>query len=359
MKPAIKIGDRIIKKGDRPYFIADIGANHDGSIDRAYKLIELAKEAGADVAKFQNFKAEQIVSKKGFDAMPKQTHQANWTKSVFEVYKEASLKDEWSEKLFQKCTEVGIEYMTSPYDRNSVDLADKYSNAFKVGSGDITWIDLIEYIAKKNKPILLATGASSENDVERALYAINKYNDAVVLMQCNTNYTARQENFHYINLNVLKYYSQAYPKCILGLSDHTLGHTTVLGAVALGATVIEKHFTDDNNRIGPDHKFAMNPYTWKEMVASAMDLYDALGDGKKRVENNELQSIVVQQRALYTTRNLKKDSTLTVEDIFPLRPMQKGCIYPYEQNKVLGKRIIRDLEADYCISWEDIEDAER
>ena len=158
----IKIGNLKISDDGKPIFIADIAANHDGDLNRAYKLIELAKDAGADVAKFQNFKADKIVSKNAFDAMPKQTHQSSWKKSVYEVYEEASIADEWSEKLKQKCDEVGIEYMTSPYDFQSVDLADKYSNAFKIGSGDITWTEMLKYIASKKKPVLLATGASSE-----------------------------------------------------------------------------------------------------------------------------------------------------------------------------------------------------
>ena len=139
----IKIGETLITNEGRPYFIADIAANHDGDLGRAYKLIELAKESGADVAKFQNFKAQTIVSKLAFDAMPKQTHQAKWSKSVYEVYDEAAIADEWTAKLKEKCDEVGIEYMTSPYDFDAIDSVDKYVNAYKVGSGDITWLEII------------------------------------------------------------------------------------------------------------------------------------------------------------------------------------------------------------------------
>ena len=204
----IKIGNLEISNQGRPYFIADIAANHDGDLERAMMLIEKAKKAGADVAKFQNFKASKIVSKTAFDAMPKQTHQAGWSKSVFEVYSDASLADEWTEKLKTKCEEVGIEYMTSPYDLESVDWADKYSNAFKIGSGDITWTESLRYIASKNKPILLATGAADMCDVERAVSTISQINKKLILMQCNTNYTLDDENFKCINLNVLKTYRE-------------------------------------------------------------------------------------------------------------------------------------------------------
>lgn len=351
----IKIGTKVISSSGKPYFIADIASNHDGSLDRAFKLIELAKEAGADVAKFQNFKANKIVSKVGFDTMPKKTHQSGWKKSVYEVYEEASLDDEWTEKLKEKCNEVGIEYMTSPYDFDSVDHADNYVNAFKIGSGDITWIEMLSYIAHKNKPILLATGASDISDVDRAVNTITKINNNLILMQCNTNYTANYENYKYINLNVLKLYSEKYPNCILGLSDHTYGHTTVLGAIALGARVIEKHFTDDNNRIGPDHKFSMNPNTWKDMVAASNDLWDALGDGIKRVEDNEKESIMVQQRGIYIAQNITKDQVIDYQDLIPLRPLKIDGIPPYYVDKIIGKRAVKNLDIDSYLKWEDID----
>ena len=352
----MRIGNREITNEGRPYFIADIAANHDGDIDRAFKLIELAKEAGADVAKFQNFKARTIVSKNGFDSLGKQlSHQASWKKSVFETYEDASVADEWSGKLKEKCDEVGVEYMTSPYDFASVDWADRYVNAYKIGSGDITWPDIIEYMAKKGKPILLATGASDMSDVERAMSIIKQYNKEIVLMQCNTNYTASSDNFQYINLNVLKAYREKYPDVVLGLSDHTFGHSTVLGALALGARVFEKHFTDDNSRSGPDHKFSMNPKTWKEMVLAANELYQALGDGIKRVEANEKDTVNVQRRAFYVAKDMQKGQTIREDDIFPLRPVYDGSVLPFEKDKVVGKVLKRDKKADEWLLWEDIE----
>lgn len=353
----IQLGNMTISDSGRPYFIADIAANHDGDINRAFKLIELAKEAGADVAKFQNFKANKIVSKTAFDQMPKQTHQAAWGKSVFEVYQDASLADEWSARLKEKCDEVGIEYMTSPYDYESVDWADKYSNAFKIGSGDITWTKMLEYIARKNKPIFLATGASTSEDVERAMEIIKPINKQIVLMQCNTNYTANKDNYKYINLNVLSYYKQKYPDIVLGLSDHTAGCATVLGAFALGARVFEKHFTDDNNRVGPDHKFAMNPISWREMVDECMKLYYAMGDGVKKVEENEMESRVVQQRSIYYVRDMRAGEVITEQDIFPLRPIREYGFMPYEDNLVVGKKLKYDVVGDTAVKKGDITDA--
>lgn len=350
----IKIGNLTISNKGKPCFIADIAANHDGDLGRALALIDLAKEAGADVAKFQNFKAETIVSKNGFDTMPKLAHQANWAKPVFDVYKDASINSDWTPILKAKCDDVGIEYMTSPYDFASVDWAEPYVDAYKIGSGDITWLDIIEHIAKKRKPVLLATGASDLEDVKRAYHSISLYNNEIVMMQCNTNYTKSPQNFKYINLNVLRTYAELFPNCVLGLSDHTYGYVTVLGALALGARVFEKHFTDDNDRTGPDHKFAMNPKTWREMVDAANDLYYALGDGNKVIEENELDASVVQRRALYLNKDLKAGDTVCKSDIIPLRPIRKGGIPPYRADLIIGKKLLTDKNADTYMTLEDI-----
>lgn len=348
----MKIGNRIISKDGKPYFIADIAANHDGDLNRAYKLIELAKESGADAAKFQNFHAGQIVSRNGFDTMKKMTHQASWSKSVYDVYDDATLPLDWTEKLKEKCDEVGIEYMTSPYDVESVDRVYPYVNAYKIGSGDIQWTEMLEYIAAKGKPVIIASGASSLEDVKRAYQSIQKYTKEIVLMQCNTNYTASIENYKYINLRVLNTYKELFPDCVLGLSDHTYGHATVLGACALGARVFEKHFTDDNDRIGPDHKFSMTPKTWKEMVEQTMLLYEALGDGEKKIEENEKDSSVVQRRAIYLTKDKKKGEVITKEDIFPLRPYKEGGYAPYLENEVIGKILTMDTSKDTMLKKE-------
>ena len=352
----IKLGEKIVGEGYPLYFIADIGANHDGDINRAYKLIELAKEAGADAAKFQNFKANTIVSRKGFENLGgKFSHQESWDKSVYEIYEDASLAYEWTQRLKEKCDEVGIEYFTSPYDIESVDHVDPYLNVYKIGSGDITWLEIIEYIANKNKPVLMATGASDMEDVERAMQVLQNNTDEIVLMQCNTNYTADPENFKYINLNVLKTYSQKFPNILLGLSDHTLGHSTVLGAIALGARVFEKHFTDDNSRVGPDHKFAMNPHTWKEMVKASTELYNALGDGIKRIENNEQETSIVQRRALRYSKNLKKEDIIKESDLIAVRPIPSDGLPPYMKSQIIGNKLLKSVEADDLVKIEDVE----
>ena len=270
----IKIGEKIIGLNYQTYFIADIAANHDGDLNRAKDLIYLAKEAGANCAKFQHFLPDKIVSDYGFKHLKgSQSHQNAWKRSVYEIYDEYHCRRAWTEELVNTCKNVDIEFLTTPYDYEAIKEVDKYVNAYKIGSGDITWTEFLDKIYKLNKPILLATGASTMDDVNRAVNIIAKNTSDIVLMQCNTNYTADLENMKHVNLRVLNTFKEMYPDIILGLSDHTFGHSAVLGAVAYGARVIEKHFTDNNNRIGPDHKFAMNPKTWKEMVARTRELF--------------------------------------------------------------------------------------
>ena len=340
----INFGNRTIGIGHPLYFIADIGANHDGDLNRAFKLIELAKEAGADAAKFQNFKAAKIVSRVGFENLGSHlSHQSSWKKSVYEVYEDASISLDWTPLLKEKCDEVGIDFFTSPYDLGSVDAVDPFVNLYKIGSGDITWLEIIKYIAKKNKPVLLATGASEMSDVVRAMNTLESINNDIVLMQCNTNYTVDKEKYKYVNLKVLETFSRRFPNVILGLSDHTIGHATVLGAVALGALVIEKHFTDNNENEGPDHKFAMNPKSWSEMVKNANEVYHALGDGIKKVEQNENNSLIVQRRALRSELDLKKGHIITEQDIVALRPIPLDGIPPYLIQELIGKVLTKNI----------------
>ena len=158
-------------------------------------------------------------------------------------------------------------------------------------------------------------------------------------MQCNTNYTASLENFKYIELSVLKEYRRMYPDIILGLSDHTPGHSTVLGSIALGAKVIEKHFTDDNERKGPDHKFSMNPESWRDMVDRSRELEYALGTGVKKIMDNERESVIVQRRGLCASHDLKEGCVIVSDDLVALRPCPSDGIEPYKENQIIGKKI--------------------
>ncbi len=351
----IKINKTSVGDNCPTYFIADIAANHDGKLSRAKKLIKLCAQAGANAAKFQHFKAETIVSDYGFKNINKLTHQKKWKKSVFQVYKEASLNPKWNLELKKTCSKYNIDYMTAPYDLDYVDDVNKYINAYKIGSGDITWTEIIEKISKKKKPVILATGASSMKDVERAYKCIKKHNKKIILMQCNTNYTGDQKNIECLNLNVIKTFEKKFGKnIILGLSDHTFGHLSVLGAVSLGAKVVEKHFTDDNSRKGPDHNFSMNPKTWREMVSATRILEKTFGDGIKRIEKNEKKSIIVQRRSIRAKINIKKNTIIKKDMLVNLRPITSKGISPYKLDKILNKRTKVNIKCQEEITWKKI-----
>ena len=338
---------------NKTYFIADIAANHDGDIERAKKLCLLAKQAGADAAKFQHFKAKTIVSDKGFrDLGSQQSHQAKWEKSVFEVYEDASVPLDWTPELKKYCDEIDIDFFTTPYDLEYVDYLDQFVSCYKIGSGDITWHKMLHKVASKKKPVIIASGASNIQEVIDAVEILTSYDIDVCLMQCNTNYTVDIENFKHINLNVLKTYKTLFPNIKIGLSDHTPGDVTVLGAVSLGATMVEKHFTDDNDRKGPDHPFSMNPKTWKEMVDRTRLLEISLGETIKKVEDNEKETIVLQRRSIRLNKDLPAGHVITKDDIFEVRPCPVDAIPP--SFDVVGKVLKENLDKNDYLKNEHI-----
>jgi sialic acid synthase SpsE len=341
----MKIGSTQLGPYNPTYFIADIAANHDGVLEHALELMTKAKEAGANAAKFQHFRADHIVSDKGFREMGRaQSHQSSWSRSVYEVYQDASLPWEWTKPLADHAVNIGIDFFTSPYDLEAIDFVDEFVPAYKIGSGEITWLEAIEHIASKGKPVLLATGAATLSEVDNAVAAIVKHGVPYSVMQCNTNYTGVADNLHHIHLNVLNTYRERYPEALLGLSDHTHGDITVLGAVAMGARVIEKHFTNDVALEGPDHHFSMTPQTWRDMVDRTRDLEAALGGGDKIVAENEKETVVIQRRGLRFARALTAGSVIDATDVVALRPATPGIVTPDFIDDVVGKRLGRDVE---------------
>lgn len=355
---SFQIGKRHVGDGYPTYFIADISANHDGSLERALKLIRLAKQAGADAAKFQHFHAPKIVSDYGFRALGgKFSHQATWRKSVYEVYEDASLPWEWTADLKACCDAEGIEFLSTPYDFEAVNMLDLYVRAYKIGSGDITWPEMLESVASKQKPVILSSGASDMSDVRRAMEVLQAVNPHLALLQCNTNYTGSLESFDHIHLNVLRMYYAMFPDVVVGLSDHTPGHATVLGAVTLGGRIIEKHFTDDTKRDGPDHPFSMTPESWHEMVARTRELERALGSTVKCVAKNEQDTVILQRRCLRASHDLAIGTRIERSDIEVLRPAPVDAILPFEIEKILGRRLRCSVPKGKHLMWATFENS--
>ena len=351
----VEIGKARVSQNDPTYFIADIAANHDGDLDRARSLIWKAKEAGADCAKFQHFVADKIVSAAGFEALGAQSaHQAGWKRTVVEVYDAYHTRRDWTEALVETCRAADIEYMTTPYDMEAIAAQAPHVPAIKVGSGDITFTPLLQACADLGKPVLLATGAATMDDVEQAVATVLARNPKLVLMQCNTNYSGSEDNFAHVNLNVLKAFANRWPGMPLGLSDHTPDHEAVLGAVALGARVIEKHFTDDNSREGPDHAFALDPVAWAAMVKATRRLEASMGTGVKVIEGNETQTVVVQRRAIRVRTDLPAGHLLTEADVECLRPCPADALDPRRLEAVIGRALANPVTAGKALTWPDL-----
>jgi sialic acid synthase SpsE len=382
---AVTIGSKKIGKEYPVYFIADIASNHGGDLEMAKDLIYACAESGVDAVKMQNFSADTIVSDYGFKNLHGiQTHQSSWDTSVFESYKAASIPFDWTQTLKELSEKLGMAYFTSPYSLELVRAVAPYVAAFKLGSGDITWHEEIEAMAGHRKTILIATGASDLKDIKSAVrVALNRTKD-IVLLQCNTNYTAKhgeaesltRERFSNLNLKVLQTYANLWPEIPIGLSDHTLGNLSVLAAVGLfDCCVVEKHLTLDSSLQGQDHSFSMMPGEWSKMVRETRELkklitpdqtYDkrlsitkrlvdnpeylelAIGNGIKKVQENERNTAIVQRRSIRAKRLLKMGDTITRDDLIVLRPCPPDALPPYQIHQLLGKVLLHDInEGDY------------
>ncbi|MDR2384299.1 MAG: N-acetylneuraminate synthase family protein [Tannerella sp.] len=353
MKPfnkEIKIGNRLIGKGHPAYIIAEIGANFDNDIDKAKRLIDAAKEAGADCAKFQSFLSDRIVSGKGFASMTLKGVHGTWGRGVDEVFRDAEFPRAWHKELADYCNKTEIHFSSSPYDFEAVDLCVAVGAPYiKIGSGDITWLEMLEYIAKTGKPLFLATGDATMAEIDEAVRTIQGAgcND-LVLMQCITNYPSLVES---ANINVLRNYKKSFD-ILTGYSDHSPGSVVVLGSIALGACVIEKHFTLDKKDKGPDHNHSMDMEEFTKMVKDIHLLESAMGSTQKFVVEEESETVIVQRRGLYAKRDIKAGDTIQLEDIDVLRPALG--IPPKFRNIIAGKKAVKDIDKGMPIYWESI-----
>ena len=357
---SIKIGNKTVGENKPCYVIAEVGSNFDGSLARAKKLAKLAKDSGADAFKIQNFIAEKIVSNRGFKDL-KISFQSNWDKPVVEVYKKAEFPRKWIKNLKEYCDKIDIEFLSSPYDMEAVDLLDSIGvKAFKIGSGEIDNLDFLKHVAKKKKPIIIGCGSSTFKEVTLAINTIKKAgNNKIVLLQCVTNYPSPVAE---ANLRAMQVFRKKFTVNV-GYSDHTIGMkgggddplngiTVPLGAVAMGAVMLEKHFSDDVKRKGPDHPFAMEVAEFKKMIDSIRALEKAFGDGKKRIMPSEKETYKIQRRGIYAKSKIKRGSKIKKIDLEFLRPAIS--LRPPEYVKVVGKVAKHDIESGEPIYLKDV-----
>lgn len=351
----IAIRNRRVGPDQPTHFIADIAANHDGSLNRALGLMTLANKAGADCVKSQDFRAARIVSDYAFKALGGQkSHQATWSKSVFDTCADASRPREWTAPLVKHAEANGVEFMSAPYSLETVAYLNPFVNVFKVGSGDVNWLEELSAIASLGKAVLIATGALTFDEVERALDVLLAAGVPIVLVQCNTSFTCSIENAHHANLRVISQYAREYLGVTLGLSDHTPGHMTVLGAVALGARRVEKHFTDHTGRDGPDHRFSIDSVTCRAMVDDTRLLEATLGTGVKPVEENEAQTVVLQRHCVRAASALPAGHVLTRADLEVLRPASAVAVPAHNVAYIVGRSLTRSLAAGQEVAWNDL-----
>jgi sialic acid synthase SpsE len=346
----IQIGNRKLGAGNPTYIIAEIGANFDKSIDKAKRLVDAAKECGADCAKFQTFSTPRIVSEGGFSMMKLKGVHGSWGRTVSEVFRDAEFPREWHQEISEHCKKTGIDFSTSPYDVEAVDLCMKLDVPFiKIGSGEITWLEMLDYIARKGKPLMLATGDATMSEIDEAVRTIAATgNMDLLLMQCITNYPSKIDS---ANVNVLKTYQSAFD-ILTGYSDHSPGPVVALASVVLGGCVIEKHFTLNKADKGPDHPHSMNPVEFKLMVDYVREIERAMGSTCKEVVEEESETVYVQRRSLYAKRDIPEGKALEADDIDVLRPALG--IQPKYKSLIIGKKVKNMIEAGKPLFWENI-----
>jgi sialic acid synthase SpsE len=344
----IQIGKRLVGIGHPSYIIAEIGANFDKSLNKAKELCSAAKEAGADCAKFQSFISEKIVSAKGFQKMKLKGVHGTWGRPVNEVFKDAEFPREWHSEVMEYCKKIDLDFSTSPYDFEAVDLCEELDLPFiKIGSGEITWLEMLEYIAKKGKPIILATGDATLSEIDEAIRVIEATgNNKLILLQCITNYPSMIES---ANINVLKTYQSAFD-LLTGYSDHSPGDVVILGSIAMGGCVVEKHFTLNKKDSGPDHPHSMDVQELSDMIKRIRQLELAMGSSRKLVVEEEQETVIVQRRGLYASKPIKKGQIICSDDIAVLRPALG--ILPKYKNNIIGKIATRNIDFNEPIFWD-------
>lgn len=347
MERIIKIGSRTIGDGSPVFIIAEAGVNHNGSLEIAQRLVEEAANCGADCVKFQTFKAERVVTQKA----PKAKYQletTDRTESQIDMLRKIELKPEHHVKLKKYAEKLGMIFLSTPYSFEDVDFLESIGVlAYKVASGQIVEHAFLCKIAKTGKPLFLSTGMATLGEIDAALTAVLKAgNDKVILLQCTTNYPSRIED---ANLKVIQNLKSIFG-CLVGYSDHTIGDEAAITAVALGANVIEKHFTLDKNLPGPDHSTSITPIELRSFAEKIHKIETALGKGYKEPTALEKENAINMRRSITASRDIRKDEIITEDKITFKRPATG--LPPQFYDMIIGKKAARDILADELLQMD-------
>lgn len=346
----IKINEKYIGEGYNTFIIAEISANHNGKFENAVKIIHEAKKAGADAVKLQTYTPDTMTidSDNNYFQIKQGTIWDGTT--LYKLYEEAYTPWEWQPKLKKIAEEEGLVCFSSPFDLTAVDFLEEIDvPAYKVASFEITDIPLIEYIASKDKPIIMSTGIATLTDIEEAVNACKRIgNDQIALLKCTSAYPSPIKD---INLKVIPNMKETFGT-IVGLSDHTLGHTVALGSVALGARIVEKHFTLSRADGGPDAKFSIEPDEFEEMVRNIRDLENALGQITYKLTEKQRRSRE-HARSIFVVKDIKKGEIINKDNIRIIRP--GFGLAPKYYESIIGKKASKDIERGEPLSWTMVE----
>lgn len=338
----VKIGKKVIGENRPTFIIAEVGSNHNGDLEQAKKLIEVAAKAGADAVKFQIFRAEELYSKYA----PKFNYLGD--ENTFKLMKNIEMPREWIPELSEYSKKMGITFLASVFDFDAVDKVNEYVPAFKIASFEIVDLELLKYVASKGKPVILSTGMANLGEIEDAINAIRSVgNDDIILMHCNSLYPTP---VNIVNLRAIETLKNAF-KLPTGFSDHTLGIHIPLAAVAMGACVIEKHFTLDKDLPGPDHSFALEPQELEEMIRIIREVEAAKGNGIKKISELEKKEMYMKgRRSIHAKVNIPKGVKITKDMLVIKRPGYG--IKPKFIDIVVGREAKKDIKKDEWITWE-------
>lgn len=331
----VKIGSKLVGEGEHCFILAEAGINHNGDIKVAKKLIDKAKEAGADAIKFQSYHTEDFVSKKS---------------EYYQLFKDLELSDEEFKELCEFAKEKNIIFISTPLDLKYVDILNEMNvPAFKIASGDLTFTPLLKKVAKTKKAIIVSTGMATIGEIDEAINTIKKAgNEDIILLHCISSYPAP---FEEVNLKAIITLKNTF-NLTVGYSDHTIGAEVPLAAVALGAKVIEKHFTLNKDMEGPDHRLSADPEEFKEMVEGIRIIEKALGDGNKRPMECEKDERISGRRSIVAKMPIKEEEKITEENILYKRPAIG--IEPKFSDIVFNKKVKRDIGEGDIIKWENL-----
>jgi N-acetylneuraminate synthase len=350
--PSIQLGSRLVTPSDAPYVIAEIGVNHEGSMDQAMRLIDLAKEGGADAAKFQSYKAGSLASKHSPSYWDTTKEPTLSQYALFKKYDSFGPKEYVA--LAEHCQKIGIDFLSTPFDDEAIEFLYPLVPFFKIASADLTNIPFLRKIAAKSKPVVLSTGASTLGEVDVAIEVLTKAGCAdIALLHCILNYPTDNANAHLMMIKGLK---RAYPQNIIGYSDHTLpdsAMTSLMTAHLLGAVIIEKHFTHDKSLPGNDHYHAMDKHDLARFIALIHTTHTLLGTDDFKVPiSTEAIARKNARRSIVVAQNIPAGKKLTAEDLTYKRP--GTGISPLHWDEVLNRSTITALQADHILQWQDL-----